>query len=114
MEDESGFFDYDINRSFVEDLFYGEDSFLEIIVSESTSALSATGPGQARNAHVQKLNEEVKRRGWREKSVMTSSADEDEDNAGLEDVLDDMYDRQVTQALTFSPIRYAGSTQINT
>ena len=45
---------------------------------------------------------------------MTSSADEDEDNAGLEDVLDDMYDRQVTQALTFSPIRYAGSTQINT
>ena len=38
---------------------------------------------------------------------MTSSADEDEDNAGPEDVLDDMFDRQVKQALTFSPIRYA-------
>ena len=107
VEDESGFFDYDINGSFVENLFYGEDSFLEIIVSESTSTLSVTGPGQARNAHVQKLNEEVKRREWREKSGMTSSADEDEDNAGPENVLDDIFDRQVTQALTFSPIRYA-------
>ena len=81
--------------------------FPDSIIPEPTPAPSATGPGQARNPHIQKLNEEVKRREWREKSGMAGSAEEEEGNAGPEDVLDDMYDRQVTQPLTWPPARYA-------
>ena len=99
--------DFDIDRSFVEDPFHGEDPFPEIVIPEPTPAPRAAGPGQARNAHVQKLNEEVKRREWREKSGMESSAGEEEGTAGPKDVLDDMYDRQVAQALTWAPTRYA-------
>ena len=99
--------DFEINSSLVDDPFHGEDPFPDIIVPEPTPAPSATGPGQARNAHIQKLNEEVMKREWREKSGMESSADEEEGTAGPEDVLDDMYDRQVTQPLTSPPTRYA-------
>ena len=107
----AGIPDFEINSSFVEDPFHGQDPFPEITVPEPTPAPSATGPGQARNAHVQKLNEEMMRREWRGKSGMASSADEEEGHAGPADVIDDMYDRQVTQALTFPPTRYArGST----
>ena len=114
VEDESEFSgipDFEINGSFVEDPFHGEDPFPEITGPEPTPAPSATGPGQARNAHVRKLNEEMMRREWRGKSGMASSADEEEGHAGPADVLDDMYDRQVTRALASPLTRYArGST----
>ena len=102
VEDPSGFPDFEINSSLVEDPFHGQDPFPEITIRESSTP--APGPGQARNAHVQKLNEEVKRREWRAKSGM---ADEEKGKPGPEDVLDDLYDRQVTQALTPPLTRYA-------
>ena len=91
----------------VEDLFHGEDPFPDIIFPEPTPAPSARRSRQTRNAHVQKLNEEMMKREWREKSGMVGSADEEEGNAGSENLLDDMYDRQVTQPLTSPPTHYA-------
>ena len=106
-DNELGFFDlpnFDIDGSVVEDPFLGADPFPELDGPESTPA---PGPGQARNPHVQKLNEEVKRREWRAQSGMAGSAEEEEGDAGPEDVLNDMFDRQVKQALKFAPIRCA-------
>ena len=99
--------DFEISDSFVEDPFHGADPFPDIIIPEPTPAPSATGPGQARNAHVQKLNKEMGRRAWRERSGMAGSAEEEEGQAGPADVLDDMFERQVTQALSSPLTRYA-------
>ena len=90
-----------------EDPFDGEDPFPEIGVPEPMPAPRATGPGQTRNAHVQKLNQEVKRLDWRRKSGFPDSVEEEEGVAGPDDVLDDMYDRQVAQTLSFAPTPFA-------
>lgn len=91
-----------------------------------TPAPKAAGPAEAKNAHIQKLNEEVKRLEWRRKSGMPDLV-EDEDGVAVPDVVlgksfslatgslcdltnrcpDDMYDQQVIQFLNFTPIRCA-------
>ena len=68
-------------------------------VPEHTPAPKAAGPGQAKNPHVRKLNQEVKRLGWRRKSGMPDRAEDEEGVAAPDNVLDDMYDRQVAQSL---------------
>ena len=96
-----------------------------------TPSPKAAGPEEAKNAHIQELNKEVKRLEWRRKSGMPDLVEDREGVAGPEDVLgkdlsflpsqsscdltnhypDGMYDRQVTQSLSFTPIRCArGST----
>ena len=80
----------------------GEDS-----VHDRTAAPKAAGPGQAKNPHIQKLNQEVKRLDWRRKSGMPDSVEDEEGVPGPDDVLDDMFDRQVTQALNPTPIHCA-------
>ena len=90
----------------LEDPFQGEDPLPEIVTPEPSPAPRAAGPGQTKNPHIQKLNEEVMRREWRRKSGMEGS-EEEEGIAGPVDVHDGMYDRQVAQALTFSPTCFA-------
>ena len=85
--------------------------------AEPAPAPRAAGPGQARNAHVQKLNAEVMRQTWRKESGMPLSVDEEEGVAGPDDIIDDMYDRQVTQALRAlkdAPGDVPGSTETST
>ena len=73
--------------------------FPQIGIPEYTPAPKAAGPGQAKNPHVQKLNQEVKRLDWRRKSGMPDRAQDEEGVAAPENVLDDMYDRQIAQSL---------------
>ena len=54
------------------------------------TASRVAGLGQARNAHVQKPDKEVKRQMWRKESGMPQSAKEKRAAAGLVDVLDDI------------------------
>ena len=49
-------------------------------------ALKAAGPAEAKNAHIQKLNEEVKKLEWRRKSGMPDLV-EDEDGVAVPDVV---------------------------
>ena len=73
--------------------------FPQIGIPEYTPAPKAAGPGQAKNPHVQKLNQEVKRLDWRRKSGMPDRAQDEEGVVAPDNVLDDMYDRQVAQSL---------------
>lgn len=92
--------------SLIEDPFHGEDPFPEIGVPEPTPAPRAAGPSQTRNPHIQKLNQEVKRLDWRRRSGMPDSAEEEEGVAGPAKVVEEMFDRQVSQSLSPSPNRF--------
>ena len=76
-----------------------QHQFPQVGVPEHTPAPKAAGPGQAKNPHVQKLNQEVKRLDWRRKSGMPDRAEDEEGVAAPDDVMDAMYDRQVAQSL---------------
>lgn len=119
-----GISSYDVNGSFSEDFELPEttpgldilqnmqivglesDSFVEDPFPEPPPPPRAAGPSQTRNPHIQKLNLEVKKLDWRRKSGLPDSAEEEEGTAGPGEVIDDMYDRQVSQSLSPSPNRF--------
>lgn len=57
------------------------------LARDNTSFSKAAGPGSAKNAHIRKLNKEVKRLDWRRKSGMPHSVEDEEGVAAPDDVL---------------------------